>query len=87
MLFTSEPHDIHTEGPVKHGRLIFFSVYCSVLFKVAYTGQITFYKVPEDHDHVYEVTLYVYTLINQLLEDIPYSTYGAPNGPLGKPQK
>ena len=51
------------------------SIYMAVLFlyleksdasvrysKLAYTGQVTFYKVPETHGHVYLVTLYVYTL-------------------------
>ena len=30
--------------------------YCTV----AYTGQVTFYKVPETHSHVYLVTLYMH---------------------------
>ena len=40
--------------------------YCTI----AYTGQVTFYKVPEDHSHVYVVGLYVYTIISILKKKV-----------------
>ena len=36
-----------------------FSYLVQCTYTVAYTGQVTFYKVPEKPGHVYLVTLYV----------------------------
>ena len=52
--------NFHLQGDqLKHGRvfLVLFPVYACT---VAYTGQVTFYKVPEKHGHVYLVGLYMY---------------------------
>ena len=60
-----------TGWPVKHGCVfsgtlekVTFPVYSCTL---AYTEQVTFYKVPEIHGHVYLVPLYIMTMFNGIL--------------------